>query len=227
VFARATRERSPRTTIIPDETIALKNPASSSIVFTHPSYTRAMPRPIQQAIVVCLVALGLLVFARAQQNDWATLEPNGIVLFRHALAPGTGDPPNFKLNECNTQRNLNDEGRAQARRIGEAFRARGIRVSRVLTSQWCRTRETAQLAFPGLVRDEPAFNSFFGDRSTEAAQTRTARAILEAWRGPEVLVVVTHQVNITALTDIVPDSGEGVVVRVRQGRLEVVGRVTP
>lgn len=170
------------------------------------------------------------VMAQAQ-SDWSALQSGAVVLFRHALAPGIGDPPNFRLNDCSTQRNLNDEGRAQAQRMGEQFRARGIVVGAVLFSQWCRTRETAQLAFPSLVssllRDEPAFNSFFNDRSTEATQTQAARQILSQWRGPGVLVVVTHQVNITALTGIVPASSEGVVVRVREGRLEVVGRIRP
>ncbi|MDX2006549.1 MAG: histidine phosphatase family protein [Meiothermus sp.] len=161
------------------------------------------------------------------QSDWSALQSGAVVLFRHAIAPGTGDPANFRLNDCATQRNLDDAGRAQARRIGEQFRARNINVARVLTSQWCRTRETAQLAFPGLPQDEPAFNSFFSDRSTEAEQTRAARQILARWRGPGVLVVVTHQVNITALTGVVPESGEGVVVRVGEGGLEVLGRVKP
>jgi phosphohistidine phosphatase SixA len=174
-----------------------------------------------------VVALGLIASARAQ-NDWSALRGNtGIVLFRHALAPGTGDPAGFKLNECATQRNLSDEGRAQARRIGEAFRAQRINVTRVLTSQWCRTRETAQLAFPNMMRDAPEFNSFFNDRADEPAQTKAALETLRAWRGPGVLVVVTHQVNITALTDIVPDSGEGVIVRYDAGKLEVVGRIKP
>ena len=161
------------------------------------------------------------------QNDWSALQNGSIILFRHAIAPGTGDPANFQLNNCSTQRNLDDSGRAQARRIGEQFRARNIAVALVLTSQWCRCRETAQLAFPGMPQDQPAFNSFFSDRSTEAEQTKAARQILTQWRGPGVLVVVTHQVNITALTDIVPESGEGIVVRVRDGRLEVVGRIKP
>lgn len=161
------------------------------------------------------------------QNNWLALQNGSIVLLRHALAPGTGDPANFRLDDCSTQRNLSDEGRAQARQIGEQFRARNIRVTKVLTSQWCRTRETAQLAFPGLVQDEPAFNSFFSDRSTEAEQTRAARQILSQWLWPGVLVVVTHQVNITALTGVVPQSGEGVVVRMRGTEVEVVGRIRP
>lgn len=175
-------------------------------------------------------AWGLLLLAGGSpglaQDSWQLLQSGTAVLFRHALAPGVGDPADFRLNDCTTQRNLNEIGRQQSRSLGQQFRQRNIPVGRVLTSQWCRTRETAALAFPGLFQDEPAFNSFFGDRSTEAQQTRAALQILSQWRGPGVLVVVTHQVNITALTGIVPDSGEGVIVRYGQGRLEVLGRLS-
>ena len=100
-------------------------------------------------------------------------------------------------------------------------------VGRVLSSQWCRARETAELAFPGQVKEEPAFNSFFGDRSAEPQATAAARDILGAWRGPGALVVVTHQVNITALTGIAPRPGEGVIVALRQNTVEVLGRLPP
>jgi phosphohistidine phosphatase SixA len=175
-------------------------------------------------------ACGCMVPAQAMDDTaaWAALKkPGTIVLFRHATAPGGGDPPGHVLDDCSTQRNLDEEGRAQARRIGERFRAQGIKVEAVLSSQWCRTRDTAQLAFPGLPKDAPAFNSFFSDRSNEAAQTAAARQQLLAWRGKGVLVVVTHQVNITALTGIAPVSGEGIVLH-RQGReLAVVARIAP
>lgn len=165
--------------------------------------------------------------AAADNAAWTALGTSGIVLFRHALAPGTGDPAGFRLGDCATQRNLSAEGRAQARRLGERFRARGVAVGAVRTSQWCRARETAELAFPGQVAEAPAFNSFFGDASSAPRQTAAARAELAAWRGPGVLVVFTHQVNITALTDVYPASGEGVVLRSRADGVEVVGRLAP
>lgn len=158
---------------------------------------------------------------------WAALDANGIVLFRHAQAPGTGDPSHFRLGDCTTQRNLSAEGRAQARRLGERLRARGIQVGAVRSSQWCRTRETAELAFPGQVTEAPAFNSFFGNAGSSEPQTAAARAELAAWRGPGVLVVVTHQVNITALTGVYPASGEGVVLRVQGADVAVAGRLPP
>ncbi|ACO47942.1 histidine phosphatase family protein [Deinococcus deserti] len=175
-----------------------------------------------------LITLGLCALSTAKaQSQWNALTDGAVVLFRHALAPGTGDPPGFRLNDCRTQRNLNAEGRAQARRIGRAFRERRVTVTRVLSSRWCRARETASLAFPGKVHNEAAFNSFFDNSAQEPAQTRAARGVLARWKGPGVLVVVTHQVNITALTGIVPASGEGIIVRFQDDRLKVLGRVTP
>lgn len=163
--------------------------------------------------------------ARADDAAWQALENGGIVLFRHALAPGTGDPANFTLGDCSTQRNLNDQGRADSRAIGQAFQDKGIKVGRVLTSQWCRCVETAELAFPGQVEEEPVFNSFFQNRSAGPEQTRAGQRILEQWSGDRALVVITHQVNITALTDIFPQSGEGIVVEINDGEIEVIGRL--
>lgn len=174
-------------------------------------------------LLPCLAAMAAPVLA--QDDPWTALKPDGIVLFRHANAPGVGDPAGFTLGDCATQRNLDERGREQARAIGAAFRAKGVTVGKVLTSQWCRSRETAELAFPGQAEDEPAFNSFFAERDAEPAATEAARNILVQWKGHGVLVVVTHQVNITALTGVTPASGEGIVVRAGDGTLSVKGRL--
>lgn len=163
----------------------------------------------------------------AAADDWHAVQPGTAVLFRHALAPGSGDPPGFQLEDCRTQRNLNAEGRAQARRIGQAFKARDIEVGAVWSSQWCRTRETADIAFPQRRVDQPAFNFFFGQPDAAAGQSSAAQALLAGWRGPGVLVVTTHQVNITALTGLVPASGEGIIVRSTAQGVTVLGRVMP
>lgn len=184
---------------------------------------------------LALIALGVgssaittLSQAQATADDsWSALRDGAIVLFRHANAPGGGDPPGFRLGDCTTQRNLDDAGRRQARRIGEAFRARGIRVGAVLSSQWCRTRDTATLAFGAVVQEDARFNSFFQTPEQSDPQSAAARRVLTQWQGPGVLVVSTHQVNITALTGIVPASGEGVVLRAQGGELQVLGRVQP
>jgi phosphohistidine phosphatase SixA len=183
-------------------------------------------------ITCAAVAMGSALFAPATRaaDPWTEMtKPAAVVLFRHANAPGVGDPPQFTLGDCATQRNLDEQGRAQARRLGEMFRSRRITVGAVLSSQWCRTRETARLAFGEQVREEPAFNSFFGQSSAARDnQTARARALIAQWRGPGTLVVVTHQVNITALTGVGAASGEGVVVRPQgDGTLAVMATLNP
>lgn len=186
-------------------------------------------------ILGCLLP-GLLLTAAARADDagWTELaRPGAIVLIRHAYAPGVGDPPGMRLDDCTTQRNLDAQGRAQARRLGERLRQRGVQVGAVLHSPWCRTRETAQLLVAGqsspAPRVEPAFGSFFAGQGDAARQTAAAREILRRWQGPGALVVVTHHVNVLGLTGVAPSSAEGLVVRVPpgDGPLQVVGRIDP
>ena len=165
--------------------------------------------------------------AEDKEDVWAALRAGGIVLLRHAEAPGIGDPPGFRLEDCATQRNLSAPGREQARRMGEQLRRQQVSVGALWTSQWCRTRDTATLMALGTPREEPLFNSFFAGRGDREAQTAAARQRLLAWRGPGALVVVTHQVNITALTGLGVSSGEGLVLRPRGEELALVGRIAP
>lgn len=171
------------------------------------------------AFILCLLpSLGIA-------DDWAAFDqPGAHAIMRHALAPGGGDPANFDVNDCATQRNLSDQGREQARRIGAALRDRGITFDAILTSQWCRSRETAELLGLGKVTEEPALNSFFQDRSTADAQTAATRQIAQNAIGP--LMMVAHQVNITALTGIFPASGEIVIFRVTGTGTEVLGTIS-
>lgn len=151
-----------------------------------------------------------------------------VVLLRHALAPGTGDPPGFRVEDCTTQRNLSGAGRQVAREIGQAFRQRGVRVDRVLSSQWCRCLETAELMDLGTVEPFTPLNSFFRDRRTADSQTAAVEAFLRQQPPQGVVVMVTHQVNITALTGIFPPSGQGVVVAVGGDQsLETIGTLDP
>ena len=107
-----------------------------------------------------------------------------------------------------------------------AARLGAVRVAAVWASPWCRTLETARLAFPDApVQAQPAFGSFFQQPQRQASQLDAARALLAAWRGPGLLVVVTHQVNVTGLSDVFPASGEGVVMRWTDGVGRVVGRL--
>jgi phosphohistidine phosphatase SixA len=169
-------------------------------------------------LVVALAPRG----ASANEAAWNALRAGGVVaLIRHARAPGTGDPPNFRLDDCATQRNLSAAGRAQARRIGEAFR--GVRVDRVLSSAWCRSLETAQLAF-GRTEVFAPLNSFFR-QGDEPEQTQRTLAVIASWRGPGVLALVTHQVNITALTRDFPQEGEVLVLEPDSGGFKPVGKI--
>jgi phosphohistidine phosphatase SixA len=166
--------------------------------------------------LICLLLPGL-----ASASGWDALrEPGAIAIMRHALAPGTGDPDMFDVTDCATQRNLDARGRAQASAIGAALRERGITFDTVLTSQWCRCRETAELLDVGPVTEAPALNSFFQNRSTRDAQTAAAREIIANAEG--TLMMVTHQVNITALTGQFASSGEILVIRDTGNVIEVL-----
>jgi len=165
----------------------------------------------------------------AEETLWDLLRGGGqVVLIRHAsTVAGLGDPPGFRVEDCATQRNLSETGRAEARRIGAVFRRRGIPVDRVMSSRWCRCLETARLAF-GRVEPWPALDSFFEDRSREQEQTRAARALMVDPRAGGTLVLVTHQVNITALTGIVPAMGEMIVLSPQPGaNVRIAGRLGP
>jgi phosphohistidine phosphatase SixA len=133
----------------------------------------------------------------------------------------------MRLGDCSTQRNLSDEGRAEARRIGERFRAAGIGFDRILTSEWCRTTETADLMSLGPVTAFPPANSFFSDRSTADRQTAEVLEYLNGLPSDERVLIVTHQVNISALTGIVPRSGEIVITRRSADGLQVLDRLPP
>jgi phosphohistidine phosphatase SixA len=162
--------------------------------------------------------LALAAAPAAAASPWDALgRPGTHAIMRHALAPGTGDPPAFRIGDCATQRNLDARGRAQARAIGAAIREAGVSFDRVLTSQWCRCRETAELLDVGPVEDFPALNSFFADRSTRDAQTAAVRDFLAALPEGERVMLVTHQVNITALTGRGVSSGEVFAIEPRAG----------
>lgn len=165
--------------------------------------------------------------APADEAAWSALQTGGILIVRHAQTePGIGDPPGFRLDDCTSQRNLSPAGRAQAAAIGPALAKRGVRVGRIESSAWCRCLDTARLAFPGTpVHVNASLNSFFEDRRTGPAQTQALRTRVLAWRGPGVLVLVTHQVNIGALTGRPAAVGEGVVLRTAGDELQVVGAV--
>jgi broad specificity phosphatase PhoE len=145
---------------------------------------------------------------------------------RHASTDSTtGDRDTMRLEDCSIQRNLSPSGRDEARRIGGAFKSRGIAVGDVRSSVWCRCRDTATLAF-GMANRWLPLNSFFRNRDREPSRTGAVHELVGRHRGG-TLVLVTHQVNITALTGLYPAEGEMIVLRPRGGDFTVAGRLNP
>ena len=181
-------------------------------------------------LLACLALLLPLLAFGADADEaalWKALREGGhVALMRHAIAPGVGDPAGFRLGDCATQRNLSAQGRAQARAIGARFRDHGIERAAVHSSRWCRALETAELLALGPVSPFPGLDSFFTDRSAEGAQLGAIRKLAASHPvDAPPLVLVTHQVNITALSGVYPASGEIVVMRVAGDTLIVAGRI--
>jgi phosphohistidine phosphatase SixA len=179
-----------------------------------------------QRLIVVLLLCSLPMAAGAAGPDLRELavKADHLVVLRHAQAPGTGDPPNFRLGDCSTQRNLSPEGREQAARIGARLRTAGLASTTVYSSQWCRCLETARNLAVGPVVELPALNSFFEASDRERRQTEALRAWIASADLSQPAVLVTHQVNITALTGIVPAEGEILILCREQGKLSVVAR---
>jgi len=163
-----------------------------------------------------------------EEQLWRLLAGGGqVVLVRHAVTtPGVGDPPGMRLEDCATQRNLSDEGRAEARRLGAAFRARGIPVLRLLSSPWCRCLETARLAFGSPEVWTPLGNLFGRPENREEQVRRMRELVGEKVRGGN-LVLVSHGSTISALTGVSPGTAEMVILTPRgAGSFTVAGTLT-
>lgn len=182
---------------------------------------------LPRCAALALALLALPVQSQADDALWALLKSGGqVVLMRHAATEATpGDRETMRIEDCSTQRNLSAEGRDDARRIGEAFRARSIVVDDVRSSAWCRCEETARLAFGGM-RPWLPLNSILRDRTREPAQTRAVRELVSRHHGG-TLVLVTHQVNITVLTGLYPLEGEMLILTPRDDGFTVAGRLKP
>ena len=182
----------------------------------------------QLLVAAAGAAAGLSKAQTPATGFWPLLRQGGcVVLMRHAQTePGIGDPPGFMIGRCETQRNLSAAGRAQAARVGEAFRREDIAIAAVRSSAWCRCTDTARLAF-GRYTVWPAVNSFFQGQGDSNAQTREVLQAVADLRAPVNWVLVTHQVNISALTGEHPAMGELFLTRhdpATTGRLRLLAR---
>ncbi|HVE89573.1 MAG TPA: histidine phosphatase family protein [Burkholderiaceae bacterium] len=164
--------------------------------------------------------------ALADEALWSLLKQGGqVVLMRHAVTtPGAGDPPGFRLDDCSTQRNLTDEGRRDARSVGEEFRKRAIVVEDVLSSPWCRCLETAKLAF-GKGETSTALSNLFTHPQNRDQQVRAMRTLITTRRtGNRVLV--SHGATVLALTGVSLGTAEMLVVTPQAEGFMVRGRLT-
>jgi phosphohistidine phosphatase SixA len=178
------------------------------------------------------VALAAAVTAAAHpgaEDDalWSRLRQDGhVVLVRHAVAPGNHDPPGFVLEDCSTQRNLSEAGREQARSLGRLARARGMRIGKVLSSRWCRARETASLAF-GAYEPWAELDYFVGgDQSDLPRRVARMKEAIGAWKGPGTLVLVSNHLLISNVVERgVPEATMFVLAPRPDGSFEVLGTV--
>ena len=151
---------------------------------------------------------------------------NHIILLRHSIAPGSGDPKNFKISDCQTQRNLSKQGFKQAQDIGLFLKKLGYQKAIIYSSEWCRCKDTARALNLGKFKTLNLLNSFFSNISIESRQTLALEKWIEKLSLNSPTILVTHQVNITALTGYFPAQGELIFVkRLKSGKIIIIDSV--
>jgi len=163
--------------------------------------------------IITIVLLFNAALAQAESALAKVIAETGanVMFMRHALAPGYGDPSHFDVNDCDTQRNLDATGRAQAKSLGKVLKQHQIRFDEIKSSQWCRCQETARLLNLGKVVPFTGLNSFFEEHADREQTLRQLKSYLDALKPNERVLLVTHQVVISAVTGIYAPSG-GVVL---------------
>ena len=164
-------------------------------------------------LFIIFISLTSTIKAESNKNLIDELKNGGKIIFiRHAYAPGGGDPENFNINDCSTQRNLNDEGITQSKFIGEFFKTKKIKIDKVLSSEWCRCKDTAKFAFNDFETFD-ALNSFYSTKFTknEKRQIKDLKKYIKNWKSNKNLILVTHYVVISSMLNIAVSSGEIVV----------------
>ncbi len=172
---------------------------------------------MKNKIISLIISLFLFLFTsqlNAADQAWnLAQEGNKIILIRHSLAPGGGDPAGFKIDDCKTQRNLSIKGINQSKKIGKLFKKNKVPIDQVLSSQWCRCKDTAKYAF-GDYKEFTALNSTFQSpyNKNEGKQLKELYSFVKKWNGNgKNLILITHYSIITAITTAVPSSGEIVI----------------
>ncbi len=174
--------------------------------------------------IILIIFFTLTIEIRSDQNNETldNLKKGGNLIFiRHAYAPGGGDPNNFNINDCSTQRNLSDSGRAQSEKIGKFFKENKIPISSVLSSEWCRCKETAQIAFENF-ETKNFLNSFFSEKFSKnrKSQMINLKKYVDNWDKEKNLVLVTHYVVISEALDYAPSSGEIVIADINFKKID-------
>ncbi len=147
-----------------------------------------------------------------------------LIFIRHAYAPGGGDPDNFDINDCLTQRNLSEIGRNQSKKIGEFFKEYQIPIDKVISSEWCRCKETALIAFSDY-ETESFLNSFFSEnfRKNKDSQIKNLKSYVRKWDKKNNLILVTHYVLILEILDYAPSSGE---IIISDSNFKLIGKIS-
>ena len=164
-------------------------------------------------ILIIFLSLTNGIKADTETQVLNNLKNGGNLIFiRHAYAPGGGDPDNFDLNDWSTQRNLNDKGREQAKKIAKFFHENQIPIDKVISSEWCRCKETAEIAFKRF-ETKDFLNSFFSEKFSKnrTKQIEDLNKYIDRWDSSKNLVLVTHYVLITEVLNYAPSSGEIVI----------------
>ena len=168
---------------------------------------------IFKTIFITFIFLTCSVKASLNQNLIKTLEEGGKLIFiRHAYAPGSGDPKNFNLYDCSTQRNLNNSGREQSKKIGILFSKNNIKIKNIFSSEWCRCKETADIAFKKF-ETKKFLNSFYSAKfaKNKEKQIKEFENFINNWDKKENLIFVTHYVFISEILNYAPSSGEIII----------------
>ena len=166
---------------------------------------------------VCLILIiGLFIFINNVYSSELILnslkEGNKIIFIRHAIAPGNGDPDNFDINDCETQRNLSEKGIKQSKNIGIYFEKNQIKIDKILSSEWCRCKDTAKIAFNNFETFD-SLNSFYDAKfaQNEDMQIKNLKKYIKSWESDKNLILVTHFVVISSILNVGISSGEMII----------------